>query len=248
MNSNIIKTVAYSKNIFRADPRNSNEKRGNNHYSEIPFHFFTTNVSEVEPYTAKGTTYTKTWKVIRPLILIDILDLGTRLQLENFISKKNLDIAFPIIDGKVYRVSEADTAKIDGQIVNDICGIPGRTFDGYYMKKQSEDLPSGILKFHSEITLCKNAFDKLELITSIMKKEPPKGPNQSRSRSRLYNNNNRKTSRLFSRSLFANNNNGNNKNILRMSNLRSPNNTRKNKRTKLNFGSPLGQPLSFNDL
>jgi hypothetical protein len=163
MTTVIYNLVGYSGQLFRADPTEGVARNGATHYAGDALHFFTTQKSEVASYTRKGTTYTKTWETTRPLILLDIMDLGTRLFLETRISKGNLDASFPIKNGKVYRNSETETAKIDGQIVFDICMLKDELgADGYYMARQEGG--NGFLNFHSEIGLCNHAFGKLTLV------------------------------------------------------------------------------------
>ena len=163
MNPVNYKLMEYSKQLFRADPVEGVARNGATHYARDALHFFTTQKSEVAPYTRKGKTYTKTWATTEPLILLDIMDLKTRLFLETHISKANLDASFPIRNGKVYRNSETETAKIDGQIVFDICMLKDKLgADGYFMERQ--EAGNGFPTFHSEIGLCNHAFGKLTLV------------------------------------------------------------------------------------
>lgn len=155
--------MEYSKQLFRADPVEGDARNGATHYARDALHFFTTQKSEVASYTRKGKTYTKTWATTEPLILLDIMDLKTRRFLETRISKANLDASFPIRNGKVYRNSETETAKTDGQIVFDICMLKDELgADGYYMERQ--EAGNGFPTFHSEIGLCNHAFGKLTLV------------------------------------------------------------------------------------
>ena len=188
MTTDNYRLIDYTGELFRADTTNPSAINGAAHYGSDALHFFTTKKEEVAPYTRIGKTYTKSW-VMKPgtsLALLDIMDLKTRLFLENYISKANLDKAFPIRNGKVYRKSEKETAKIDGQIVFDICMLKDELgADGYYMARQEGG--NGFLAFHSEIGLCKHAFGKLILKEKAEDKhEAPRAranKNYSRSRS-----------------------------------------------------------------
>lgn len=191
MTTVIYKVAHYSGQLFRADPTEGVARNGATHYGSDALHFFTTRKEEVASYTRKGTTYTKTWTTTEPLLLLDIMDLGTRLFLETRISKANLDASFPIKNGKVYRNSETETAKIDGQIVFDICMLKDELgADGYYMERQEGG--NGFLPFHSEIGLCNHAFGKLTLVGDVnVKKEVAnaQGPNFRKTRSVFGNRN-----------------------------------------------------------
>jgi hypothetical protein len=186
MNTDNYRLIEYTGELFRADTTNPSAINGAAHYGSDALHFFTTKKEEVAPYTRIGKTYTKTWatKPGTPLALLDIMDLKTRLFLENYISKANLDKAFPIRNGKVYRKSEKHTAKIDGQIVFDICNLKDELgADGYYMVRQEEG--NGFLAFHSEIGLCNHAFGKLILKGEAEDKhEAPRARANNHSRSR----------------------------------------------------------------
>jgi hypothetical protein len=163
------KVIEFSGNLYRAEKyRGENNTRANKHYNRsIPFHFFTTAKNELGIYRKYGTTYTKTWRAEEPLLLIDIMDVDTRKLLENHIDKAKLNVAFPMINDKVYRVSEDYTVHIDRDILKGICSLQhtnGRAIDGYYMKRQ-EGIPLlEIMPFHSEVGLCQHAFRKLKLV------------------------------------------------------------------------------------
>jgi hypothetical protein len=187
-----MKVKEFSGQLFRAEKsKGMNHTRANQHYNRnIPYHFFTTVKNEVESYRKFGTTYTKTWQTTEPLLLIDIMDFDTRKMLEKQINKQQLNVAFPIIDQTVYRVSEDDTVHTDSAILGAICSLrhnDGRPIDGYYMKRQDKPLPPSIIPFHSEIGLCQNAFRKLMLVTSEKLVRSNRAPNRSSKRKRPNN-------------------------------------------------------------
>ena len=212
------KIVEYSSPLFRAEKfKGVNQTRANQHYNaSIPYHFFTTVKAEVEPYRKYGTTYTKTWRVTEPLVLIDIMDLPTRKLLEQYVDKSKLDIAFPIINNKVYRVSENETDMIDRAVLQALCSLrhnDGRPIDGYYMKRQEGNLPSPITTFHSEVGLCRRAFRKLM--------------HESSEKMVRANRMNRVTKRV--RNMNSNNNNTNTKPTVKGLSFNSPSPTKKSR-------------------
>ena len=220
------KVIEYTGPLFRAEQfKGMNNTSANQHYNQtIPYHFFTTVKSEVEPYRKYGTTYTKTWQADEPLLLLDIMDLSTRQLLEQNINKNKLKTAFPIIGNNVYRISDEETDHIDRAILKEICSLQhnGRPVDGYYMKKQTAPLPQNISPFHSEIGLCRRAFNKLMLRASEKKIQPKRMVRATKKRNIENNSNNRgrasvpkinmfvSPTRKQKRNMFNNSNNNNN--------------------------------------
>jgi hypothetical protein len=188
------KVIEYSGPLFRAEKyKGVNNTTANRHYNQsVPYHFFTTVKAEVEPYRKFGTTYTKTWQPNEPLLLLDIMDISTRRLLENTINTNQLNVAFPIINNKVYRVSEEDSDHIDRAVLKAMCSLQhnGRPIDGYFMKKQ-EAFPPRISSFHSEIGLCRRAFGKLMLEASERKIQPNRVVRATKKRNSKNNENNR---------------------------------------------------------
>ena len=231
-----LRTIEYSGHLYRADPNkgdlNQNSSLGrrnrmdynrvaktaNKHYRTLTrknnpqvhqlHHFFTMSDVEVNPYRKKGTTYTKEWKADR-LILLDIMDLGTRQHLATLFSeadRKALNTAFPIINNIVYRKSDDETVLQD-RATFDAIGKLG--LDGYYMERQTASIPShNITPFHSEIGVCRHAFHKLQLISTKKHEEIPNGPTKYKTHKRRI----KGPSRALKYNTNNNNNNNNNKN------------------------------------
>lgn len=214
----VIKTRLYEGNLYRADAKSfKTQAKASNNYKNAPMKYFTLNKREVNTYTRYGKPFVKTWQTTDKLNLVDILDLETRKALEDTPNiKKSINIAFPIKNGKVMRVSEEDTQDHDDVVLKIICGLG---YDGYYM----ETLKEPGFKFHSEVGLCPRAYDKLEL-AEVERKAPPetkkKGTislsnrKQNNVRPRLNNRFTRSNTRntrknKTSRALFSMNNNNN---------------------------------------
>lgn len=188
------KVIEYTGPLFRAEQfKGMNNTRANEHYNNsVPYHFFTTVKAEVEPYRKYGITYTKTWQADEPLLLLDIMNLNTRQLLEKNINKNKLKTAFPIIGNNVYRISDEETDHIDRAILKEICSLRhnGHPIDGYYMKKQTAPLPQNISPFHSEIGLCRRAFNKLMLRASEKKIQPKRMVRETKKLNTRNNSNN----------------------------------------------------------
>jgi hypothetical protein len=149
-----IKTINYNGRLYRAN-HNSFIPRGraSNNYKNAPMKYFTLNKSELKSYIQRDRPYVKNWKTVEKLELVDILDLNTRKTLEDIPKlKKALNIAFPIRDNNVFRVSTEETKNQDDTVLGILCELG---YDGYYMKS--------IEDFHSEVGLCPRALYKLEL-------------------------------------------------------------------------------------
>jgi len=232
-----VKTRTYEGNLYRADAKTTQAlTKASNNYKNAPMKYFTLNKREVNTYTRYGKPFVKTWQTTDKLNLVDILDLKTRKALEDVPNiKKSINIAFPIKNNKVMRISEEDTQDHDDVVLKIICGLG---YDGYYM----ETLTEPGYKFHSEVGLCPRAFDKLELV-EVERKAPPetkkKGTKSfsnrkhnnvtnrfnrfTRSNSRVNTRKNKTSRALFSMS--NNNNNTSNSNSNRNSNRNSNNNS-----------------------
>jgi hypothetical protein len=218
---NEIKIVNFKGKLFRAN-RNifnkfiykANTKKNilaSINYKNAPMKYFTLKRSNVEPYTSEGTTYIKNWNVTSELSLVDILDLRTRELLENkfktnILFKNAINAAFPINEGKVYRISSSNEE--DNKVLEKICELG---YDGYYMNVEGKNMG-----FHSEIGLCKRAFSKLKLSKNAERKSMPE---KTRKRSKLeyYNKNIKQISPIkrspFRGSLFGKLNNIKNNNV-----------------------------------
>lgn len=163
-----MKIVRFKDNLYRADPSSFMPGyRASNDYKGAEIKYFTLDKSELSAYTKYGKPYMKTWSTLEDLILIDILDLNTRKALEDMFLKENnknvvksINIAFPIKNNKVLRVSEEHTAEDDNTVLKAICNLG--IFDGYYMKRL---MNNNRYIFHSEVGLCPKAYNKLELMS-----------------------------------------------------------------------------------
>ena len=181
-------------NKFKYVAKNTKSKiLASNNYKDAEVKYFTLSENESRAYTKKGKSYIKSWKPHYinktnekdKIILVDILDLPTRIKLEEYFTNNEKTIfknAFPIVNGKVSRNSQS--TKDDNIILKKICSL-GK-YDGYYMKT----IPS----FHSEVGLCKEALKKIELINNpkIISEAPNINPskNKTRKRPRTINYNN----------------------------------------------------------
>lgn len=180
-----IKTVIYKGKLYRANKDiikngklvyNAKTKKNilaSENYKNAPLKYFTLNRKNIETYRKEGTTYAKNWNVIDELNLVDILDLKTREAIETKLNKNNAFVkaikkAFPINEGKVGRVSSK--VEQDNTVLRGICELG---YDGYYMESKNA--------FHSEIGLCRGAFNKLKLEKNAEHKYMP---NKTRKRKR----------------------------------------------------------------
>lgn len=159
VNGQKLKTVHYNKSLFRADKRTFKEgKSASLNYRNAPMKYFTLNKNELGAYTKYGMPYIKTWKPSESLILIDILHRPTREALSKLIGANSLNIAFPIKENKVSRISEENTRQHDDIVLSNICKLAN--IDGYLMEKLEKN---GKYVFHSEVGLCPRGFEKLVL-------------------------------------------------------------------------------------
>jgi hypothetical protein len=219
MNSKI-KTILYDSPLFRANKDIiARGTKASNNYKNYKIKYFTKNKSELKAYVEYGKPIKKEWEPTSKLLLINIQDLATRKELEKYISKASLDIAFPIIGSKVSRVSTEASRNHDDIVLHGICSLG--EYDGYCMESIKNE--HGNSKFHSEIGLCKKAFDKLKLKNyERNKNQGVKGPKKLR---------------------YTRNNNNNNSNNNSNNNNRSRRFTR---RLNMNNESPFMSKLSYN--
>ena len=194
-----IKSIEYNGDLFRANKNLYNKTKliylaskakPNNlasvNYKNAPTKYFTLKRSNVNAYTKKGTTYTKNWRVIRTLKLVDILDLNTRKALEEKFKNDEIYVdaiteAFPIDGNIVRRISSS--SEEDNQVLNKICELG---YDGYYMNVEGRRIG-----FHSEVGLCNKAFNKLKLLTNSERKYVPNNNGtRKKTKSRFTQNNN----------------------------------------------------------
>ena len=172
-------------------------------YAEAPFKYFTMNKNELKAYTKYGMPYIKTWRPLEDLVLVDILDVETRVALAEMIGSESLNIAFPLEGNKVSRISEEDTKHHDDAVLRALCGLG---LDGYYMRRLTNN--NGNYVFHSEVGLCKNKFSKLRVDNIRKVQEAP--PVRARTtRSRFNTNNTPRKSRARNNSNRNSNNNNN---------------------------------------
>jgi len=169
---NNIKVREFSGELYRADSKTSvNGINAANNYRNAPMKYFTLIKSETNTYTRYGKPHVKTWVVSpeRPLILIDIMNRQTRNSIRDAIGEEALNIEFPVNNnGAVYRVSEENTKSMNDKALGSICDL-GK-YDGYIMN--SQEARNGVGSFHSEVGLCKHAFDKLKLVESVRAAPP----------------------------------------------------------------------------
>jgi hypothetical protein len=194
-----IKVKPFRGKLYRANKTNANKNIfASINYRDAPRKYFTLHKNELSAYTKEGTSYKKTWDVISDLRLVDILDLETRKNLENYFitnnEKKALKNAFPIKNNKPSRNSFS--VRVDNIVLDKLCELD---YDGYYMET--------ISAFHSEVGLCNNALKKLKLINSEEVKEAPRltrktqrnhwgnSSNNNNNNQQNNNNNNRRTKR-----------------------------------------------------
>jgi hypothetical protein len=173
-----IKTIEYNGTLFRANKNLYNANKlvysaaaakpnmlASVNYKNAPTKYFTIKKNNVNAYTKKGTTYTKNWNTVRTLNLVDILDLDTRMTLEDIFRDDEIFIntitkVFPIDGTIVRRISS--NSKEDNRVLEKICELG---YDGYYM-----DVEGRNIGFHSEIGLCNKAFNKLKLMKNVERK------------------------------------------------------------------------------
>lgn len=161
------------------------------------FKYFTRTLNETRPYQGKKP-FVKTWAVREgeTLTLVDILDPATRQALVALLGgftapilgkgfTNALNHSFPLRNGRVQRISEANRVGNDDTVIHSICTVGG--LDGYYMERQEGE---GVQPFHSEIAVCKAALGKLVLVASERGNVPVVSRrNQTRNRSRSRNRN-----------------------------------------------------------
>jgi len=220
---NEIKTVQYKGKLYRANKDiikngrlayNARTKKNilaSENYKNAPLKYFTLKRNNVEPYRKKGTTYTKNWNVTDELNLVDILDLKTREVIEAKFNKdepfiKAIKKAFPILNGKVGRVSSK--VEQDNTVLKGICELG---YDGYYMESKKA--------FHSEIGLCRKAFNKLKLEKNAEHKYMPNNT-RKRSRAEFETQNSPVKFSPFQGALFGKLNENNNTNMKNLQPLR----------------------------
>lgn len=179
-----------------------------NDYRGAPMKYFTLNESELSAYTKYDKPYKKTWKPVENLTLIDILHRPTRDALAELIGTDDLNVSFPIRNGKVYRVSEEDEAYHDDNVLSAICNLG---FDGYYMK--AIERTNNLKGFHSEVGICGSSLHKLRLERVERIAEVPRAPTRKRRRlNNNNNNNNSPTKKRFRINRLGNNNTNRNNN------------------------------------
>ena len=142
-------------------------------YKNAPLKYFTLNRKNIKTYRKEGTTYAKNWNVTDELNLVDILDLKTREAIKAKFNKDKtfieaIEKAFPILNDKVGR--DSSNVEEDNTVLRKICELG---YDGYYMESKNA--------FHSEIGLCRKAFNKLKLEKNAKHKYMP---NKTRKRKR----------------------------------------------------------------
>jgi len=172
-----IKRIEFNDILYRAN-ESANYKPNTSaviNYAGAPMKYFTLNKNETKAYTTHGKLYVKSWMPTSPLNLIDILHLPTRRALAQIIGDESLNIAFPIINNKVSRISEMNTREHDDNVLQAIC--ENRLADGYYMRAIENN---NRYVFHSEVGICPSAFHKLKL--SNVNKNRSIAPSLNRSR------------------------------------------------------------------
>jgi hypothetical protein len=205
-----VSIISYTGELFRADEDIGSTPIGETAVAHYPANythqFFTLTNGETSSYRDKGVRHTKTWEVNQatPLLLLNILDADTRSwvlsELNSNNSRRALHIAFPVRNNAVYRRSNSTTVNVDRNILNIMCGLTlpdGRQIDGYYMAQQ-KNLPARFIqneysnipisKFHSEVGLCRRAFDKITL-RHIKRTYVPHMNRRSKTRKQKNNNN-----------------------------------------------------------
>jgi hypothetical protein len=162
----------YSNQLFRGNGELRNGKwKANNHYTTQYNRYFTQKKNETRSYIKnKVKGYVKTWIPVEPLRLVDILDVTTRKGLRELIDIESLNMAFPLVNNKVYRYSENNSVSFDNKVLAEICQLRdenGNGIDGYIMDRQDGIATTtngrNVLNFHSEIGLCKGSLHKLQL-------------------------------------------------------------------------------------
>jgi hypothetical protein len=91
-----------------------------------------------------------------------------------------MNTAFPVnTSRKIYRFSSEDTLEDDNLLLNALCRIEG--IDGYYMKTQEPRMNGAMTigGFHSEVGLCRKAFSRIAVASSV-NKAPPKVSRKTR--------------------------------------------------------------------
>ncbi len=120
--------------------------------------YFTLLAGETEPYQRRGNQmHIYTWIPTRALKLVDMFSLGTRNTIYTNAPphvQVSLDRSFPVIHGVVRRVSEAHAVEDDNICLQHICDLG---FDGYIAQMREGNT------FHSEVGICRNSLQYLEL-------------------------------------------------------------------------------------
>lgn len=167
-----IKVKVFRGKLYRANKTRANKNIfASVNYRGAPRKYFTLRKNELNAYTKKGTTYKKTWNVLNDLRLVDILDPETRLALDELFTtrreKMALNNAFPIKNNTPSRNSS--NVNIDDIVLDKICELG---YDGYYMKT--------ISAFHSEVGLCSEALNNLQLAENSEKVVAPENVRKTR--------------------------------------------------------------------
>ena len=160
MNRNKIKTINFTGDLWRAD------KTAARNYSGAPIKYFALTEKNADIYlNSAHREFMKQWKVKdgESLKLINILDRETRNSLGTALPNPHFNIAFPIRNGKVSRVSTENTKASDDAALLALCELGG--YDGYSMEPIKD-------VFHSEVGLCAPALEKLEMHSSGRKRAP----------------------------------------------------------------------------
>ena len=141
--------------------------------TEAPMKYFTTQMEEIRGYQSHNP-YTKQWRILQPLNVLNMTDVATRNELFNSAPpdvQASIDIAFPIhANGNVYRYSEEHTAIHDDIVLSYICGLSA-DIEGYLTSRQ--ETGNGIMSFHSEVGVCRPALGKLVLENQTRTGAPP---------------------------------------------------------------------------
>jgi hypothetical protein len=182
MNRNKIKTINFTGDLWRAD------KTAARNYTGAPIKYFALTEANANIYlNSAHREFMKQWRVKEgeSLKLINILDRGTRNSLGAAMPKPHFNIAFPIKNNTVSRVSTENTKASDDAVLLALCELGG--YDGYIMEPIKN-------VFHSEVGLCAPALKKLELYSSKRKRAPnltrSRGPPGNNTRKNITHKNN----------------------------------------------------------
>ena len=144
--------VIYSDPLYRVDSRDTLP------YSTAPFKFFTTTREEaIRGYDRRGQ-FLMVWQPTAPLILLNMGHYDTRMILYHMgdqTLKASLTHSFPVIEGRVGRVSDEERTEDDYNVIRAICDMFGQYgINGFYI--------SATDTLHSEVAICQAAVGKLE--------------------------------------------------------------------------------------